>query len=30
VSEESGTGSSWIMKYLFEDQQGEIGSERTW
>jgi pSer/pThr/pTyr-binding forkhead associated (FHA) protein len=30
ASEESGTGSSWIMKYLFEDQQGEIGSERTW
>jgi len=28
--EESGTGSSWIMKSLFEDQQSEIGSERPW
>ena len=28
--EESGTESSWIMKYLFEDQQSEIDSERPW
>jgi hypothetical protein len=28
--EESGTESSWIMKYLFEDQQSEINSERPW
>ncbi len=28
--EESGTESSWIMKYLFEDLQNEIDSERPW
>ena len=28
--EESGTDSSWIMKYLFEDQQNEIDSEKPW
>ena len=28
--EESGTESTWIMKYLFEDQQGEIDSENPW
>ena len=28
--EESGTDSSWIMKYLFEDQQGEKDSEKPW
>jgi tetratricopeptide (TPR) repeat protein len=28
--EESGTESSWIMKYLFEDQQSDIDSERPW
>ena len=28
--EESGAESSWIMKYLFEDQQSDIGSERPW
>ena len=28
--EESGTESSWIMKYLFEDQKGEKGSEKPW
>jgi hypothetical protein len=28
--EESGTESSWIMKYLFEDRQNEIDSERPW
>lgn len=28
--EESGTESSWIMKYLFEDQQGEKGSDKPW
>ena len=28
--EESGTESSWIMKYLFEDQQNEIDSEKPW
>jgi pSer/pThr/pTyr-binding forkhead associated (FHA) protein len=28
--EESGTESSWIMKYLFEDQQGEGDSEKPW
>ncbi len=28
--EESGTESSWIMQYLFEDQQSEIDSEKPW
>ncbi len=28
--EESGTESSWIMKYLFEDQQNEIDSDTPW
>jgi hypothetical protein len=28
--EESGTESTWIMKYLFEDQQGEGDSEKPW
>ena len=28
--EESGTKSTWIMKYLFEDQQGEKDSEKPW
>jgi hypothetical protein len=28
--EESGTESSWIMKYLFEDQQSDTNSERPW
>ena len=28
--EESGTESTWIMKYLFEDQQGEGNSEKPW
>jgi pSer/pThr/pTyr-binding forkhead associated (FHA) protein len=28
--EESGTESSWIMKYLFEDQQGENDTEKPW
>jgi pSer/pThr/pTyr-binding forkhead associated (FHA) protein len=28
--EESGTESSWIMKYLFEDQQSETDSEKPW
>jgi pSer/pThr/pTyr-binding forkhead associated (FHA) protein len=28
--EESGTESSWIMQYLFEDQQNEIDSEKPW
>ena len=28
--EESGTESSWIMKYLFEDQQKEIDTEKPW
>jgi pSer/pThr/pTyr-binding forkhead associated (FHA) protein len=28
--EESGTESSWIMKYLFEDQKGEKDSEKPW
>ena len=28
--EESGTESSWIMKYLFEDQKGEQGSDKPW
>jgi len=28
--EESGTESTWIMKYLFEDQQNEIDSDTPW
>ena len=28
--EESGTESSWIMQYLFEDQQSEIDSDKPW
>jgi pSer/pThr/pTyr-binding forkhead associated (FHA) protein len=28
--EESGTESSWIMQYLFEDQQNEVDSEKPW
>ncbi len=28
--EESGTESSWIMKYLFEDQEGEKNSDTPW
>lgn len=28
--EESGTESSWIMQYLFEDQKGEKDSEKPW
>ena len=28
--EESGTESSWIMKYLFEEQEGETDSETPW
>ena len=28
--EESGTESSWIMNYLFEDQQNDIDSEKPW
>jgi hypothetical protein len=28
--EESGTESSWIMQYLFEDQQKEIDAEKPW
>ena len=28
--EESGTESSWIMEYLFEDQQGVKDSEKPW
>jgi hypothetical protein len=28
--EESGTESSWIMQYLFEDQENEIDSEKPW
>ena len=28
--EESGTESSWIMQYLFEDQQNDIDSEKPW
>jgi hypothetical protein len=28
--EESGTESSWIMQYLFEDQQSETDSEKPW
>ena len=28
--EESGADSSWIMNYLFEDQQNDIDSEKPW
>ena len=28
--EESGTESSWIMKYLFEEQEGEKNSDTPW
>ncbi len=28
--EESGTDSSWIMKYLFEDQKGDKGADKPW
>jgi pSer/pThr/pTyr-binding forkhead associated (FHA) protein len=28
--EESGAESSWIMNYLFEDQQNDIDSEKPW
>jgi hypothetical protein len=28
--EESGTESTWIMQYLFEDPQSEIDSEKPW
>jgi pSer/pThr/pTyr-binding forkhead associated (FHA) protein len=28
--EESGTESSWIMKYLFEEQEGENNSDTPW
>jgi hypothetical protein len=28
--EESGTESSWIMQYLFDDQQKEIDAEKPW
>ncbi len=28
--EESGTESSWLMQYLFEDQKGEKNSETPW
>jgi pSer/pThr/pTyr-binding forkhead associated (FHA) protein len=28
--EESGTESSWLMQYLFEDQEGEKNSETPW
>jgi pSer/pThr/pTyr-binding forkhead associated (FHA) protein len=28
--EESGTESSWIMQYLFEEQKGEEDSEKPW
>jgi pSer/pThr/pTyr-binding forkhead associated (FHA) protein len=28
--EESGTDSSWIMKYLFEEESGEKDSEKPW
>jgi pSer/pThr/pTyr-binding forkhead associated (FHA) protein len=30
VLEESGTDSSWIMKYLFEEESGEKDSEKPW
>jgi pSer/pThr/pTyr-binding forkhead associated (FHA) protein len=30
VLEESGTESTWIMKYLFEDQKDEKNSEKPW
>jgi pSer/pThr/pTyr-binding forkhead associated (FHA) protein len=28
--EESGTDSSWVMKYLFEEKTGETDSEKPW
>jgi len=28
--EESGTDSSWIMQYLFEDQKGKKDAEKPW
>ena len=28
--EESGTESSWIMEYLFEDQKGKKDAEKPW
>jgi len=28
--EESGTESSWIMQYLFEDQKGKEDSDKPW
>ena len=28
--EETGTESSWIMKYLFEEQEGERSSDTPW
>ena len=28
--EESGTESSWLMQYLFEEQNGEPDSETPW
>jgi hypothetical protein len=28
--EESGTESSWIMKYLFEDQKSDKGADKPW
>jgi hypothetical protein len=28
--EESGTESTWIMQYLFEDQTGEKDAEKPW
>ena len=28
--EETGTESSWIMKYLFEEQEGEKSSDTPW
>jgi tetratricopeptide (TPR) repeat protein len=28
--EESGTESSWIMQYLFDDQQNDIDAEKPW
>jgi len=28
--EESGTESSWIMKYLFEEETGKTNSDKPW
>ena len=28
--EETGTETSWIMKYLFEEQEGEKSSDSPW